>query len=84
MLALADRSDAWHRKARTFLSSTDDTLLIPVTVLPEVAYLLHERIGPASVVAMAERLKLTSIATTDRRHFGAVRPKHAERFTLVP
>ena len=45
LLALADRSDAWHRKARTFLSSTDDTLLIPVTVLPEVAYLLHRRAG---------------------------------------
>ena len=46
----------------------------------------YEAIGmvDASVVAVAERLKLTSIATTDRRHFGAVRPKHAERFTLVP
>jgi predicted nucleic acid-binding protein len=126
LFALADRSDAWHRRARTCLASTHDTLLIPVTVLPEVAYLLHERIGPdaerafihsiaerelavedvqardwrrieelmgdypaigmvdASIVALAERLKLTSIATTDRQHFGVIRPKHIERFTLVP
>ena len=126
LFALADRSDAWHRKARTLVASTRDTLLVPVTVLPEVAYLLHERIGPAaerafihsvaerelavedvqgrdwrrieelmgeyqqigmvdaSVVALAERLKLTAIATTDRRHFAAVRAKHVERFTLVP
>jgi predicted nucleic acid-binding protein len=101
-------------------------LLVPVTVLPEVAYLLHERIGPraerafvrsvasrelaiedvhphdwrrieelmgeyeviglvdATVIAIAERLKLHTIATTDRRHFGMVKPKHVARFALVP
>jgi predicted nucleic acid-binding protein len=38
----------------------------------------------ASVVALAERLKATSIATLDRRHFAAVRPRHVDAFTLVP
>lgn len=38
----------------------------------------------SSVVAIAERLMIDTIATTDRRHFTAVRPSHAERFTLVP
>jgi predicted nucleic acid-binding protein len=38
----------------------------------------------ASVVAAAERLGITSIATLDRRHFGVVRPAHAEAFELVP
>jgi uncharacterized protein len=38
----------------------------------------------ATVVAAAERLKLSTIATTDRRHFGAIRPCHADAFTLVP
>lgn len=38
----------------------------------------------ASVVAIAERLLIETIATTDRRDFGAVRPSHAARFTLVP
>ena len=37
-----------------------------------------------SVVAIAERLALDTIATTDRRHFTLVRPKHLTRFTLVP
>ena len=97
-----------------------------MTVLPEIAYLLRQRIGPdaeralvrsvadaelavepldrrdwprveelmgryewlgfvdATVVAIAERLKLTTLATTDRRHFSVVRPVHVERFTLVP
>jgi uncharacterized protein len=37
-----------------------------------------------TVIAMAERLRVPSIATTDRRHFANVRPKHRERFVLVP
>ena len=38
----------------------------------------------ASVVAAAERLGVTEIATVDRRHFGVVRPRHTEAFTLLP
>jgi predicted nucleic acid-binding protein len=38
----------------------------------------------ASLVVIAERLNLTTIATLDRRHFGVVRPRHAPAFQLVP
>jgi predicted nucleic acid-binding protein len=38
----------------------------------------------ASVVAAAERLGVTELATTDRRHFGVVRPAHTEGFELLP
>jgi predicted nucleic acid-binding protein len=38
----------------------------------------------ASVVAVAERLGITEVATLDRKHFGVVRPRHVERFTLLP
>jgi predicted nucleic acid-binding protein len=38
----------------------------------------------ASIVAAAERLGITEVATVDRRHFGVVRPSHAEAFTLLP
>jgi uncharacterized protein len=38
----------------------------------------------ASVVAAAERLGLTELATVDRRHFGVVRPIHTDAFTLLP
>lgn len=126
LYALADRRDAWHTRVRTYLNAHPDTLLAPVTTLPEVAYLLRERIGAkaerafvaslarnevaiepirtsdlhragelmatydeigfvdASIIAVAERLKLATIATTDRRHFGVVRPAHLPYFTLVP
>ena len=36
----------------------------------------------ATVVAAAERLGVTAIATTDRRHFSVVRPAHAPGFEL--
>jgi hypothetical protein len=38
----------------------------------------------ASVVAVAERLKITQIATLDHRHFSVVRPAHVEAFELLP
>ncbi len=38
----------------------------------------------ASVVALAERLHLTAIATLDRRHFSVVQPSHAAGFELLP
>lgn len=126
LYALADRSDAWHRRTLAFVKGSRQPLLAPVTILPEVAYLLRERIGThaeqvfihaiaageiaveeigrrdwarvevltrtytflglvdASVVAVAERLKLRTLATTDRRHFPAVRPAHVDALMLVP
>jgi uncharacterized protein len=36
----------------------------------------------ATVVAAAERLGITAIATTDRRHFSVIRPAHAPAFEL--
>ena len=126
LYALADADDAWHVRARALIEDTGDLLIVPATVLPEVAYLLHTRLGPdvelafvhsvaagdlevepvgrkdllrcaevlrrypmlgfvdSSVVALAERLKIRAVATTDRRHFAAVAPKHVPRFDLLP
>jgi predicted nucleic acid-binding protein len=124
--ALADEDDAWHARMRDFLQSQRAPLLIPVTVIPEAANLLRNRLGhvaehrfaeslaaselsvenltsadvrrcaelmgtydflgyvDASVVAIAERLKLKSLMTTDRRDFGRVRPRHTRAFELLP
>jgi predicted nucleic acid-binding protein len=126
LYALADEDDAWHDRARAWLEELTELLIAPVTVLPEVAYLLHTQLGTdaeltfvqsvaagelevealgrqdferscevmrkypalgfvdASIVAVAERLKLRTIATTDRRHFGTVVPKQGPPFQLVP
>ena len=124
--ALADRRDAWHARVQRYLRRHRETLLAPVTILPEVAYLLRHRIGAdaelafvrsiargelaiepirrvdlsrtealmstygdlgfvdTTIIAIAERLKVSLIATTDRRHFAVVRPAHCDQFVLVP
>ena len=38
----------------------------------------------ASVIALAERLAITEIATLDQRHFPNVRPRHTDYLTLLP
>ena len=38
----------------------------------------------ASIIAAAERLGITEVATFDRRHFTVVRPSHTEALTLLP
>lgn len=38
----------------------------------------------ATLVAIAERLKIHRILTTDRRHFSLIRPRHCTSFELLP
>lgn len=38
----------------------------------------------ASAIALAERTGATVVITLDRRHFGAIRPKHCEALELLP
>ncbi|WP_460545613.1 type II toxin-antitoxin system VapC family toxin [Glycomyces halotolerans] len=38
----------------------------------------------SSVVAAAERLNITTVATVDLRHFNVVRPKHCTHFDIRP
>jgi len=38
----------------------------------------------AAMIAIAERLQLTEIATLDHRHFTVVRPRHTAAFVLLP
>ncbi len=128
LYALLDRSDRWHQRVVEWWGAEPRGVVVPVTVLPEVSYLLQTRIGPAAeaafiravatgeltteplepddltralqlmqeyadlplgfvdatVVATAERLGATQILTTDRRHFGVVRPRHTASLVLLP
>jgi predicted nucleic acid-binding protein len=38
----------------------------------------------ASVITLSERLGTDLIVTLDRRHFGAIKPRHAAGFRLLP
>ena len=128
LYALVDRSDAWHARVVAWWTRNREPVVVPVSVIPEVTYLLQSRIGAAAdigfvqaivdgeftiesveaddfdravnimqqyadlplgfvdatIVAVAERLEAREILTTDRRHFGVVRPQHARGFVLSP
>jgi predicted nucleic acid-binding protein len=128
LYAMADEDDEWHDRVRTFLETGRQDLVVPVTVLPEVCYLIGTHLGAdaeirfmrsvqrgelrieplsradltrtvavmehyqdarlgfvdASLVAVAERLRIREILTTDRRHFSLVRPRHCAGFMLKP
>jgi uncharacterized protein len=126
LYALADRDDGWHQRSVEYVSTLREPLLATMTVIPEAAYLIRDRLGEAaerrlvrsivnaelhvedlldadwartaelmkkypeigfvdaSVVAVAERLRLPAIVTTDRRHFAQVRPRHRAAFELLP
>jgi len=45
----------------------------------------HGDIGfvDATVAAIAERLRLSAIATTDRRHLSQIQPSHRDYFELL-
>ncbi len=38
----------------------------------------------ATLIAISERLKVTKILTTDRKHFSIIKPNHCKLFTLLP
>ena len=128
LFAMADIDDAWHKPVKTFIQNTSDVLVVPITVLPEICYLLNTHLGQeserklitsiihgelriegltnedfrrssqlletysdvnigfvdASLVAIAERLKIPRILTTDRKHFSIIRPRHCHNFVLLP
>jgi hypothetical protein len=41
-------------------------------------------LADASLVALAERLRVFKVFTLDRRGFGVFRPRHAESFEILP
>jgi predicted nucleic acid-binding protein len=51
-----DRDDAWHSRVRAWWARSRDDVLVPVVVLPEVAYLLGRRIGADAEVAFARAI----------------------------
>src|SRR2546428_2804688 len=60
LYAIADADDDWHKRVVEYLRAASEVLTAPVTVLPEVAYLLHVRLG-----ARAERTFIASLAAGD-------------------
>lgn len=128
LFALGNVRDVHHDRALDIARTLSDTIILPVTVLPEICYLLDSRLGhdvmreflirlqagpmliepvsktdlprvseildqyadaridfvDATVVALAERLGITRILTTDQRHFRLFRPRHCTASEILP
>jgi predicted nucleic acid-binding protein len=56
LYALADEGDSWHGRVRDFLEESRQPLLVPVSVLPEAAYLIRTRLGEPQELLFAESL----------------------------
>ena len=128
LLAMTNAKDHNHPRVLAVAENLNDTLILPVTVLPEVSYLIGSRLGhsvmrqflrelvaenviletvtladlervlqildtyadtrldfvDATIVALAERLKITRILTLDRRDFTIIRPQHCSYFEILP
>lgn len=54
LYALVDTSDAWHSRVITWWRSNSSAIVVPITVLPEICYLLQTRIGPAAELAFVQ------------------------------
>ena len=51
LYALMDASDAWHARVRAWWASGAHDVIVPMSVLPEICYLLQARIGPLAEIA---------------------------------
>ena len=128
LFALANRNDKSHPACAAVAQSLDFRPVVPLTILPEVAYLLDVRLGhhimqqfveqiidpawilefprrddlqraavllakyhdnrldfvDATIIAIAERLKIKRVLTLDQRHFRVIQPQHCAAFELLP
>jgi predicted nucleic acid-binding protein len=84
-MGMADRLRPTGRdRRRTASACAKDQDIRRMAELVETYVDLPLGIVDAAVIAIAERLQLTEIATLDQRHFGVVRPSHTRAFTLLP
>jgi predicted nucleic acid-binding protein len=81
LFALINQNDRSHALCARFARMTTDHLLVPITILPEVAYLLDSRLGhhvmqqfvasmaqPTWTLIMVEQPDLQSAAATLQRY----------------
>lgn len=52
LFALANAADTDHDRVRDYITSTDDILIVPITVLPEIDYLIAKYLGIQVQIAM--------------------------------
>lgn len=56
LYALADEDDEWHARMSAWWEAYSGDTAVPVTTLPEVAYLLQSRLGPDAEAAFVHSI----------------------------
>jgi predicted nucleic acid-binding protein len=54
VFAALDRDDAFHEPARGLIESSVEMLVVPSPAVPEIDYLLNQRIGPGAAIAFVD------------------------------
>ena len=90
---LIDRQVGPDGEVALYQSILDGTLTVEALITDDWSRLqalvdryrdLHLGGTDASLIAIAERLAVTRIATLDHRHFQVVQPDHTDAFELAP
>jgi predicted nucleic acid-binding protein len=73
IVALADRSDSHHEGVTRFFVRNTELLIVPVTVLTEVAYLLNARLGAGAVRTFVHSLAMGELRVEGITHMDLAR-----------
>jgi predicted nucleic acid-binding protein len=65
LYASLDRKDRDYHRCRSLIEGTNETLLVPAPVLPEVDYLVSERMGPAPMLALIRDIESNAYRVED-------------------
>jgi predicted nucleic acid-binding protein len=57
LYALIDSDDAWHERVIEWWSANSSPIVVPVTVLPEICYLLRSRISTEAEAAFVRAVE---------------------------
>jgi predicted nucleic acid-binding protein len=83
LIALADTKDTHHQSALDVAGAVSDTIILPVTVLPEICYLLDSRLGHDAMRQFLTRLQvgpmhIESIVKSDLDRVSEILEQHQD------
>ena len=83
LYALVDASDAWHARVVAWWRGGARAVVVPVTVLPELCYLLQTRIGAAAEIAFVRAVAdgeftIEALEPDDFTRIAALMDKYAD------
>jgi hypothetical protein len=65
LYASLDRADRDHARCRRLIEECGEALVLPAPVLPEVDYLVSERMGPAPMIALLRDIERGAYGVED-------------------